>query len=186
MHIKELDWHFDYQELLHYYNIVSNKYQHLKWDDRLLQDVYGADRHQINGVYGWGIQSNLVDSTKPCPPYNIHKETVDDYYDTELVFGFINNIKIKYPEARQISISGHPSGVCIDQHVDTDKYLKIHLPIIASEQSFFVFDNIEYNLQPGKAYLVNTNLPHGTINKGNIDRVHLFFKVPKEKYNAFV
>jgi len=187
MFIKELKWDINLDDLLSYYNTVKKDFNHLKWSDKMFNDVVDTEKHKVNGVYGWGIQSNLVDITKPCPPYNISKHSNEDFKDTKLVFGFITQVKEKFPQARQISISGHPPGVLINQHIDTPAYIKIHIPIYTNQKAFFIFGNKRYNLKQGKAYLVNTTIPHGVYNNGNTDRVHLMFKVPtKEYYELFV
>lgn len=184
MNYLQLNWQFDYEELLNYYNTLCSNFSHLKWTDRMVSTVNGSEKHNINGVYGWGIQSNLINLDVPCPPYNISKSKTEEYRDTQLVFGFIEKIKQKYPDARQIGISCHPPGTVINQHIDTTKYLKIHIPIYTNENAYFVFEDKKVNLKVGRAYLINTTVPHGTSNEGDSDRVHLLFKVlAKDYYN---
>lgn len=178
--VKEIDVDIDYSNLRNYYNEVCIKFQHLKFTN--IKDVVDSEKHNVTSVYGWGIQSNLEDLTVPCPPWNVHKNRTDNYRDTVLVFGIINELKNIFPNSRQFSLSGHPPGTIIQQHTDTDKYIKIHIPIIANSESFFVFGDQQYCLKVGKAYLINTTKPHGTINNGITDRVHLFFKVPAKDY----
>jgi hypothetical protein len=180
--IKELDFKFDYTDYRNYYNYICRYYPHLKFTNDLIEDTVDSEKHNISGVYGFGIQSNLADLDVPCPPWNVHKEGSDNYRDTALVFGPILDLKEKFPNSRQYSISGHPPGTIIQQHIDTDKYLKIHIPITTNSDAYFVFGNSKYCLTVGKAYLINTTRPHGTINFGRTDRVHLFFKVLAEDY----
>lgn len=186
--VKELDIPINIGWSLEYLEILENKYSHLKWlADENLSTVYDAEsQDNINGVYGWGIQSNLADLSIPCPPYNIHKQGSDVYRNTELVFGFAEWILDVFPYARQISIAGHPPGTKIRTHIDSDNYFKIHIPLVANDASFFIFDNQKFVMKPGKIYLVNTSVPHSTSNDGTTTRIHLFFKVPLDKVQEIV
>lgn len=177
--IKELDLKFSLQELVEYFEYLERSWVHLRWDSNM-DNVTDADKHKIIGVYGWGIQSNLADLTEPCPPYHVHKEGTQEYRDTALMFGFAERIKEAFPYSRQHSIAVHPPGTVIGMHIDTPKWLKIHIPIKGNDSSYFIFEDEQFVFEPGKAYLVNTALMHGTNNLGTTDRAHLFFKVPTD------
>jgi hypothetical protein len=179
--IKELDIEFSYNELLSYLLTLESKFKGYKWTSELKDEVTGANKHNIDGVYGWGIQSNLSDLERPCPPYNVHKLGSDEYRDTKLVFDFAEKIRNRFPYARQVSIAAHPPGTKINLHTDTDSYLKVHVPILSNDSAYFFFENERVVLKPGKMYLVNTTKLHGTVNEGNSLRVHLFFKIPVDK-----
>ena len=181
--VKELNIDFNLNYALEYLDILENKFVHLRWDaDNESDSVRDAElQDNIKGVYGWGIQSNLDDLSIPCPPYNIHKKGSDLYRNTMLVFGFAEQILSLFPYARQMSIAAHPPGTKIRTHVDSDTWLKIHIPLISTENSWFIFDNEKFYMKPGKMYLVNTTVPHSTNNKGDDTRIHLFFKIPADK-----
>lgn len=179
--IKELDIKFSFYDLERYFENVEHLYQHLKWTSELKEDATGHQKHSIDGVYGWGIQSNLEDLNIPCPPYNVHKNGTDNYRDTSLVFGFADLIRTTIPYSRQLSIAAHPPGTTINLHTDSDNYLKIHIPIKTNNNAYFNFEGEKFVLQPGKMYLVNTNELHGTSNEGDTYRTHLFFKIPVDK-----
>lgn len=181
--VKELDLEFSLQELKNYFNYLESSWIHLRWDADH-SNVNDSSKHQINGVYGWGIQSNLKDLTQPCPPYHVHKEGTQDYRDTALMFGFAKSIKAAFPYSRQHSIAVHPPGTVINLHVDTPQWIKIHLPIHGNDRSYFTFEDEKFVFEPGKAYLVNTTLMHGTNNLGIINRAHFFFKVPSDMVDA--
>jgi hypothetical protein len=175
--ITPLDIQFDLNEALDYYYTLESKFQHLKYtpDANLLD----GSNHKISNFYGWGIQSNLEDLTKPCPPYHVHKNGSNVYRNTELVFGFAEKITLVFPEARQLGIAVHPPGVEIEQHVDNDEYFKIHIPLISNLDSYFIFEDKMDRMLPGKLYAVDTQYMHGTSNKGSTNRVHLLFKIPR-------
>lgn len=179
--VKELDILFHFNELETYLDDLEKSYQYLKWTSDLKESVNDHNKHNIDGIYGWGIQSNLPDLEMPCPPYNIHKKGSDDYKDTKLVFNFAKKIRKIFPFSRQLSISAHPPGTKINLHVDTESYLKIHIPIKSNNKSYFFFEKEKFVLTPGKIYLVNTSKMHGTVNEGDTFRIHLFFKVPVDK-----
>lgn len=168
---------FSFEEMLEYYSILQKEYNHYKWVPPSNLDV---KNHEISGLYSWAIQSNLKDSKKPCPPYDIKhdNETVGTFdVPTELIFGFAEKFIFSLPNPRQTVISVHPPGVKIKFHTDNDKFFKIHLPIISNDDAFFIFEKNRYNLKPGKAYLINTERIHGTENLGNSDRVHFITKL---------
>jgi len=186
--VKELDIRIDLSYALDYLNILESKFIHLRWDaDDNLDSVRDADlQDHIDGVYGWGIQSNLSDLSIACPPYNIHKEGSDIYRNTALVFGFAEQLLEIFPYARQMSIAAHPPGTKIRTHIDSDTWLKIHIPLITNDQSYFIFKEEKFVMSSGKVYLVNTTVPHSTSNEGNTNRTHLFFKIPIDNAKDFL
>jgi len=185
--VKELDIPFKLDWAIEYLDTLEYKFIHLRWNaDDNLTTVRDADlQDNIKGVYGWGIQSNLDDLSKPCPPYNIHKQGSDVYRNTPLVFGFAEWLLDVFPDARQMSIAAHPPGTKIRTHTDSDTWLKIHIPLLANSDSYFIFDDKKFAMKPGKMYLVNTAVPHSTSNDGDTTRVHLFFKIPAEKASEY-
>ena len=114
---------------------------------------------------------------------NITKEEKQEYRDTKCMFGLAKKLQEKFPFAHQFSISVHPPGALINFHKDTDDYLKVHIPILTNKKAYFTFEpNRKYVLPAdGHMTLINTSIPHGTHNEGETDRVHLFFKIPKDK-----
>lgn len=180
--VKELDIDIDLNYALAYLKALETEYDHLRWNaDDELNNVHDAElQDNIKGVYGWGLQSNLEDLNQPCPPYNIHKNGSDVYRNTPLIFDFAQWVLDQFPYARQMSIAAHPPGTKIRTHTDTDTWLKIHIPLLTTNDSYFIFDDQKFVLESGKAYLVNTKVPHSTSNDGNSIRTHLFFKVPSD------
>jgi predicted protein tyrosine phosphatase len=176
--IQIINYKVDLDNLLSYYYSLENSYQSFKWTLEYANEVIGTEKHKLNGVYGWGIQSNLEDLSKPCPPYDIHKNGLKDYRNTELVFGFAKKLIKRFPYARQLGVAVHPKHVSISQHVDNDEFVKVHFPIISNTESYFCFGEYKYFLKPGCGYLVDTRFRHGTIQNGDRTRVHLLMKIP--------
>lgn len=172
---KEVDIGLDYKKLVDYYQQLISQYRNKMWtlDNR----VIGAEKHEAKDIFGWGLQSNLPDINENCPPYNVSKEKIDYYRDTELIFGYIKELKEKFPNSTQWSIAGHTPNTKINLHTDSSNYLKIHIPIYTNNKAYFLFENEKIVMQPGKSYLINTRELHGTENLGDTDRIHLFFKI---------
>lgn len=147
--------------------------------------------HRVDEIYSWAIQSNLKDPSKPCPPYHIQDKESRDPSDsfqvpTELIFGFGKKIIDNFPNVRQTVIACHPPGSFIDQHIDTEQFVKIHIPIKTNEHSYFVFGEEEFNLEVGNMYLINTSLMHGTDNQGDSDRIHLICKMTESEARLLI
>lgn len=181
--VKELtNIHISEKYLLEYYNDVSKNFQHLKWTTNNVD----TKNHSVDNIYSWAIQTNLKDINKPCPPYDIkHDDEVTGLFNTptDLYFGFGKLIIDSFTDIRQTVISAHPPNTVIQQHIDNNEFVKVHIPIITNDQSYFNFGDKKYHLSVGKAYIINTTLEHGTENFGNNDRVHLIFKIKKENIN---
>lgn len=166
---------FSFDELLAYYKEIKEQYKHLECRSVLFP----------NG-YSYAMQTKLADPNVPCPPFHMPGETgVNNNFDTPtpLMFGFAKKILDNFAYAKQLVITVHGPGAQIAFHTDDEiflpeEHLKIHLPIESNDESYFQFENEEFVLKPGTAYLVNTTLPHGTDNRGNSERAHLIFKVP--------
>jgi hypothetical protein len=169
------------EKLQSYYEIVERDFQHLCWNvgSTVVVDHDGVGGHRVKEMYGWAIHSNALDLTQPCPPYNIGLQKSDTYHWTELDFGIIEDFKQAFPFAHGFSIATHPPGTFINSHIDSDDWIKIHVPISVAPESYFYFDNNEYHMEcDGSMYLVNTMIPHGTDNRGTDTRAHLIFKIP--------
>jgi hypothetical protein len=175
----------DLQELTDYYYIIKANYRHLKWEPELVTG--------IKNIYSWAIQTNLKDINYLTPPFNLPNEWVTEeqrnIYNIEcntpttLAFGFAERLLKKFTFAKQCMIIVHGSGFVVPEHIDdseglTEDHVKIHVPIISNDQSFFRVDGEDYVMNPGKFYLVNTTRIHSTINLGTTDRAHLIFKIP--------
>jgi hypothetical protein len=177
--VKKLNIAVNLEKLQSYYNKVEKDFQHLCWKTNSSTVDNGVGGHRVNDMYGWSIHSNALDLSKPNPPYNIGLQKSDTYHWTELDFGIIEDFKQAFPFGHGYSIAVHPPGTFINTHIDSDDWIKIHVPIYTGLYSYFFFKENEYHMQADSSmYLVNTTLEHGTNNRGNETRVHLLFKIP--------
>jgi hypothetical protein len=186
--VKPLNIKFSMEELIEYFNNLEINYPNYKWESNVdnLSMTHNHQNHNLTGLFGYGMQSNLFDLKSPVPPYNVHKNSLHEYRDTELMFGFATKIKNKFPYLKQLVISAHPPGVKVSTHIDNTEYIKVHIPIFSNSRAYFSFDTEQFVLLPGKMYLINTTIPHGTENLGNTTRVHMLFKIPYTEWkNVF-
>jgi hypothetical protein len=83
-----------------------------------------------------------------------------------------------FPKAMFARLEG---GRSIDLHVDGAgsnlRTHKIHVPLITNPSAMFLCGNERFHLARGKAWEVNNIVPHGGINAGQQDRIHLIFEV---------
>lgn len=180
---------FDSNELLEYFRQIEREFPHMKWT---LDAALDTLNHNVNDVYSYNMQTNFKNNQIPCSPYHVSpkdgwsEEILDDdgfNNPTDLLFGITKRIVDKIPNVRQMGIACHPPGTRIGQHVDNKDFVKIHIPIQTTDKSYFSFGEKDYVMEVGKAYLVNTKLMHGTNNMGDIDRIHLLFKINPDDLN---
>lgn len=164
---------FDYNELVSYYSKVTQNFKHFKWT-----------LDMPNPIHGYGILSNLKDPNKPISPPSkksniLESEKLPAFTNkTPLVFGFAEKILNVFEDVEELGITSHTAGSILPPHIDKDAHLRIHFPIEVDEKSYFLFGDKKYNLQSGKAYLINTKRVHATHNQGTVTRTHLLFKIP--------
>lgn len=62
----------------------------------------------------------------------------------------------------------------VDRALDFDEgEVRIHIPIVTSEQVRFYLDGSRLVMAPGECWYTNVNLPHSVQNSGATDRIHL-------------
>jgi hypothetical protein len=54
---------------------------------------------------------------------------------------------------------------------------RVHVPLLTNSLSSFMVGGVNNHLEPGKAYLVNTEAEHAVTNDGQTPRVHFMFDV---------
>lgn len=73
-------------------------------------------------------------------------------------------------------------GKSIPKHSDGGGF-KIHIPITTDPAVLFNVNGINYNLEPGKVYMVDVGVHHYYTNNSNIDRWHLICDTYDIGYN---
>jgi len=188
--VKELtNVSFSYNDLLNYYTSLETNYQHLKWttkflsnDQRTLFKESQFVKH-MEDIFTWAIQ-NRSKTTEPTPGYVF---TGNEYSPVsepsdELIFGFAKLLVDHFDGIFRLMVGSHPPNGQLCLH--NDDYYTVHFPIKSNDKSYFVVDGETFVLKPGKAYLVNTLLPHYTDNQGTTNRVHLLFNIPLDSVDT--
>ncbi len=191
--LTKLNFTVPIQELKDYYDILKTQYQHLNWNwNKCENQIVDQWKKEISKdpanllTNGWAIQSNLVDLSIPCPPWNISIHETTDYRNTELSFGIISQLQKSIPFGYRWSISVQPPGGKVTLHSDQDDEYTVWIPIITNQYDSitFVKNDLEtgYSLSSdGSAYLLNTTVPHYTYNQGTETRATVIFRL-NQKY----
>ena len=179
--------------LREYYHTLVNNYDHLKWSwDRHGNEITQEWRERMMLdqstllPYGWAIQSNLVDPTVPCPPYNISTHPRCEYRNTELAFGLVTNLQTLMPYTYRWSLVVQPAGGKVSRHVDQGDEYTGHIPIYEAKKAVFKFWDLQGNRKDftmaadGGVYLVDTIIDHETENYDVDDRVGLVFRFKRD------
>lgn len=182
------------ESLKNYYHTLKNEYEHLcwrwekngheiteEWHDRILSNGIGCTY-----PYGWAIQSNLVDLSIPCPPYNISIYDRTEYRNTELAFGLVTKLQSLMPYTYRWSLVVQPPKGKVSRHVDQGDEYTGHIPIYEAANAVFKFWDNEENrkdftmIADGSVYLVDTIIEHETENYDNDDRIGLVFRFKRD------
>lgn len=187
MTVTKLHFKVPLQELRSYYDILKIEHDDLKWSwDKCRNDIVKQWRDAAYSdpanllTHGWAIESNLVDISKPCPPWNISTLEKTHYRNTKLAFGIIKRLQEKIPYGYRWSISVQPPGGKVTTHSDQDDELTVWIPIY-TENSVIVFDKPYELPSDGNAYLLDTTKSHYTHNISNSVRVTVIFRL-NQKY----
>jgi hypothetical protein len=177
----------DLATLWNYYNIVDQDYQDLRWSvDKNIHDVEEIWQERMTQELanqlqtGWAIQSNLVDLTIPCPPYDISTLPTTNYRNTKLVFGIIEKLQTLMPWAYRWSLIIQPPGGKVSKHTDQDNEYTAHIPIQWDNDAVFICGEDQDTTitfpATGEIYVLDTTILHSTENRGSLPRIGLIFR----------
>ena len=64
-----------------------------------------------------------------------------------------------------------------DLHIDPFEpgRVRVQIPITSNDRAWFYYENEKFNLEVGRAYIVDTTVPHGVTNHGVTNRIHYIF-----------
>jgi hypothetical protein len=187
--VQKLNFTVKLDSLKDYYNTLVTDYEHLRWSwDKHGTDITDEWRQRMMSEpgtllpYGWAIQSNLVDPTVPCPPYNISTHKRCEYRNTELAFGLVTKLQKLMPYTYRWSLAVQPPGGKVSRHVDQGDEYTGHIFISSTDQALFKFwknnDTKSFNMPAdGSVWLVDTIIEHETENYStNEYRIGLVFR----------
>lgn len=194
--IHKLQASVNIDELQSYYLTVENDYQNLKWswdqsETIVKQWVDAAHEDPANLLtYGFAIQSNLVDLSLPCPPWNISTLPTTDYRNSVLAFGIIERLQKQMPFGYRWAISIQPPGGKVGLHSDQEDELTIWIPVYTKGPAIvFVKDEKEMPIElasDGSMYLLDTTVPHYTFNFSDETRVTIIVRLNQSYYDDVV
>lgn len=116
----------------------------------------------------------------------------EDFYDTPgwqvwrgllqpLMDAAIVPYGLAEPEFPKAMLARLEAGQVIDSHVDGAgsnlRTHKIHIPLVTNPGALFMCGEKGFHLAYGRAWEVNNIAPHGGVNHGSDDRIHLIFEV---------
>lgn len=81
-----------------------------------------------------------------------------------------------YQRMLSVVMPGHDIPTHVDQQ-NPDWVGRIHVPLLSNPESEFVVGGGRYVMTPGRAYAVDTRVPHSVTNWGKSPRVHFMFDV---------
>jgi len=198
--MKEIDLKFNFNKLKDYVLEVQTVYKNQMWtvgnpnrslytEQEMLKinqdiDSLCQEGHTLEGlkkIHGWVLYGPLVDSTDIGPPYNsIRPRDKLLLQHTQLSYGEGKNLISKIPGLKRALLAKFDPGAVLPLHSDNDNEAKIHIPITSNDRCEFILDDISYKLLPGKAYYVDTTIPHTVFNYGDTERTHLVIHFDKQ------
>lgn len=102
----------------------------------------------------------------------------DELYPRKCFNGYALDLVTSMPiKSKRWLVTIHTPGTRLITHQDSPDKLRVHIPIHTNADSNWIIDGEEIHMEVGKAYLVNTSLPHSVVNNGNSNRIHLYGKV---------
>jgi hypothetical protein len=168
----KLDIQIDIDKAKKYYAELEEKYQHLKWESRLGDST----------IHGWSIHI-LKNFSPPFGFYDKNTEPlgIDKYYNSEIYFGWAEDILTRIPYGYRAIMSVNPQGTVVPKHIDENypDMMRLHIPIITNKDYVWHTHLGELHMEEGTAYLVDTSFEHSTVNNGSLPRVHLGLNVPR-------
>lgn len=185
--LRKLNVSINTTELREYYNTVENDFPQLKWswdqkDTIVKQWVDAAQADPANLLTcGFAIQSNLVDLSLPCPPWDISTHPTTAYRNTVLAFGIVKRLQELLPYGYRWAISVQPPGGKVGLHSDQTDELTVWIPIYTKGPAItFVKNDSELPIEldsDGSMYLLDTTVPHYTFNYSTENRVTIIFRL---------
>jgi hypothetical protein len=177
-------------ELRTYYSTVVTEFDYLLWSwnrysDTIVKQWKDSAYEDLDNLktYGWAIQSNLLDNSQVCPPWNISAYNTGEYKNTSLVFGIIKKLMELIPYAERWAISVQPQGGKVSLHTDQADEVTVWIPIYTAGP---VVTFVEHGrstpvclTSDGSVYLLDTTVPHFTYNSATEERVAIIFRVNK-------
>jgi uncharacterized RmlC-like cupin family protein len=201
--IIELELTTNIELLTAWYQEIVSKFSNLRFDFsqiELLKEEYQKDvtsRHGYEDVLNGSIHSWTLDwpaeKDIPIPPTFAATDRLYPELLTDAEFKIQNKYKFGYFDTMcQVlgedtfcfsRITQHDTDAVISKHVDAGLGLRLHIPIVTSNASQFLYGeqlDRSYTFTPGRIYIINAKIPHSTVNQGP-SRAHIISDPPIDK-----
>ena len=198
----EINYKIDSDRLVQWFNEFEKDFSQCKFSFNEMSESLNLElsKEMVDkgycGVYcgpidgytlAWPIERyEPLPPPKQCNPKKYPEVNYDTFYNDAKIMskyrrGYLAELVDTLGEDsfKQLVITSHHPGMYIRQHIDS-KILKLHIPIITSEQAFFHFgENKErkYHMKAGHVYILNTGDWHGTTNESDIIRSHMITRI---------
>lgn len=144
-----------------------------------------SEDNLADSVYGWALHT-MYDPNLPYHMYeNPHEVDYKKYTKTINCVDWGATVLDFFNKSYRGVIVVSPPGTYVQPHTDIPSKYKIHIPILTNDQCVWLLDEGEYHMPAGKAYLLDTEMLHGTINRGNSNRVHVILEMQKDQIDSF-
>lgn len=172
--ISKLNLKIDVDAARQYYAELEKNFQHLKWI---------APVGPVN-LHGWSVHG-IKNKPAPWPFMDPTNEPpgLENYFNTELVFGWAKEILELFPYGYRAAIGESPPGTVIPAHIDLPEthlhMVRLQIPVYTNKECIWTTADGDLNLEVGNAYIVDTSFEHGTRNFGTTRRVHFAMCIPR-------
>ena len=175
-------WYYDLEKEYSDWKFIYGKHRFMWADDP--GDPTGATGHRLQEDTAWYTLCWNGDQEGPLPPERGHAKPEwrdvdnDELYPRKCFNGYAREIVDNLPlRTKRWLVTIHTPHTKLITHQDCPDKVRIHIPIFTNDSSNWIIDGEEFHMEVGKAYLVNTSLPHTVCNDGTTDRIHLYGKV---------
>ena len=176
------NWYDDLQENYKDWKFIVGENHHV-WQFPI-SDPTGETGHIIPDETGYYTLCWNSDEEGPkpfeqgCAKPEYRDNDNDELNPRKCFTGYGLELVNKLPfRSKKWLVTEHVPGTKLITHQDSPDKIRVHIPIHTNKDSNWIIDGIEYHMEPGWAYLVNTTLPHSVENNGKTNRVHLYGKV---------
>jgi hypothetical protein len=172
--ISKLNLKIDVDSVRHYYSEVEKNFQDLMW-------TVPVGPTSIKGWSIHGIKSWPKSSLYPFMEEGNEPVGLENYFETDLVFGWAKEILELFPYGYRAAIGESPAGTVIPPHIDpTGSFmLRLQIPVYTNKDCIWTTADGDQHLEVGSAYVVDTSKVHSTKNFGKTPRVHFAMCLPK-------
>lgn len=97
-------------------------------------------------------------------------EHEEDYTKPIYDIPYINSLMERHGMLRS-RVMRMKKKYCYFRH--TDRFARVHIPLVTNKDNFFVLDDKVYYLPIGEVYLTDTTLYHTFVNASQEERIHI-------------